>query len=450
MRVLVVGSGGAVEEGSVLALLKAGHEVRLRVDDAEAAGREWPPEVEPVERLRGAADGCDAVLHVAGVEADAVRASLAEAELAGVGRIVFASTRSAIGREVEALVRAARVPYVLVRLGVVYGPRDETLSEFLKVFRTLMVLPLAGGDVPLRPLCYRDAGAALARAVERSDLDGCALDVVGAESVTIDGLADRFEAITDRSPVRVPIPELLAAEANRRLIDAAAADSGGANALATVLGVDATPLDDGLRELANALPEQLPVEGIGSLQLKRFWADVVGSGASAPELLDLFRERFRDVMPVEAKAEPHAPEAVELGATLTLNIPGRGNVQVRVAESDESYVTFATVEGHPLAGLVRFSSEASGAAVRFTIETYTRPSTWFDYLAIHSIGNVFQDAHWGVVVERVTELSGGEAPDGVEHDGKTLDDEEAAEVERWVGEIVAELRRETREAQITS
>lgn len=449
MRVLVVGNGGAVEEGSVLALLKAGHEVRLLVGDAETA-REWPPEIETVESLRDAADGCDAVLHVAGVETDAVRGSLTEAERAGAGRFVFASTRSAAGREVEALVRGARTPYVIVRLGVVYGPRDEVLSEFLKVFRALMVLPLAGGDVRLRPLCYRDAGAALARAVERSDLDGCALDVVGEESVTIDGLADRFEAITDRSPLRVPIPEILAAEANRRLIEAAAADSGGANALSTVLGVEPTPLDDGLRELANALPEQLPVEGIGALQLKRFWADIAGSGSSASELLDLFRTRFRDVMPVEAKAEPHAPEVVELGATLTLNIPGRGNAQVRVAESDERTVTFATVEGHPLAGMVRFTSEPSPGALRFTIETYTRPSTWFDYLAIHTIGNLFQDAHWGVVVERVAELSGGAAPDGVQHEAKTLDDGEAAKVERWVGEIVAELRRETREAQITS
>jgi NADH dehydrogenase len=483
----VTGGSGVIGEGVLLALLKNGHEVRLLTREAARAAEEWPGGVESFQgdvtdpgSLRGAADGCDAVLHITGiveecepdqtfehVNVGGTRNMLAEAERGGVRRFVYVSSLGAergesayhlSKRAAEALVRASKVPHLVVRPGNVYGPGDQVISTYLTLFRTLPAVPIVGdGDQTFQPIFYRDLGQALARALELPDVEGKVYDVAGEDLTSMNDLADRFERITGRAPLRVPVPEFFASAgvafaegfgASLPLNDAKLKMLLEGNALRSVFGVAPTPLDAGLRELADAIPEQLPTEGFGSMEHKRFWADVEQSGMSAPEMLEMFRRRCNDVMPIDMKAEPHAPEEIEYGATLTLNIPARGNVQVRAIESNERRVTLATIAGHPLAGVVRFLSEPHGDAVRFAVETYTRPATRLDYLAIHTIGRFFQDANWQQAVERTVKLSGGAAPRGVEHEAKTLDAREAAEVERWVGELVATLRRETKEAKI--
>ena len=64
---------------------------------------------------------------------------------------------------------------------------------------------------------------------------------------------------------------------------------------------------------------------------------------------------------VEVGAEPGTPNVVEEGATLTLSLPLRGHIQVRVAEASDRRITLLTLSGHPLAGAVRFlcSDDAS-------------------------------------------------------------------------------------------
>jgi hypothetical protein len=133
-----------------------------------------------------------------------------------------------------------------------------------------------------------------------------------------------------------------------------------------------------------------------------------------------------------------------------MNIPGRGNVQVRVVECDDARVTLATLEGHPLTGVVRFCAEPRGDAVRFEIETLTKPATTFDFVAMRTIGQHFQDANWRKVIEGVVEMSGGEAPAGLEEDAETLDDARAAEVERWIDDLVAAFHRREIETEISS
>ena len=77
----------------------------------------------------------------------------------------------------------------------------------------------------------------------------------------------------------------------------------GENALTTLLGVDPTPLDKGLRQLAGVVPEQLPEEGVGPLVHKRYWADIDGSYHRAGALRDVFRRNFAQAMPFEVRAE---------------------------------------------------------------------------------------------------------------------------------------------------
>jgi NADH dehydrogenase len=311
-----------------------------------------------------------------------------------------------------------------VRLGrgIVYGPADEVIAPLLKMVRTLPVVPVAEGDERIRPVWYRDAAKALVIALERGDHS---VELAGPEVTTLGDVVDKLRAITNRHPLTVPVPLV------HKLPEAPDADT------LTPLGIEATPLETGLRMLADLLPETLPEEGVGKLEHKRFWADIHGTRLTAANLMTLFRERVNEVMPIEFAAEPGAPERVELGLTLTAHLPLRGNIQVRVVELQPTRVVFATVEGHPLAGIVEFAAEDRGNALRFVVEIHARAATLLDFVALHTVGKPAQAANWRAVVQKMIDLSGGTS-DGVYEEAEKLDDAQAEEVERRVRRLVEE------------
>jgi len=227
---------------------------------------------------------------------------------------------------------------------------------------------------------------------------------------------------------------------------------GRSNALTETLGITPTPLDDGLRQLAELQPEQLPSQGIGTLKRKRYWADIVDCAHSPEALFALFRTHFDDVTPVfvDAKAEPRSTDVISEGETLTLALPMRGHVQVRVASIEPRRVTLLTLEGHPLAGAVRFLCEPRGKAVRFQVEVYDRPANVIDFIAMRAIGDRLQDHTWSHVVEKMAQLSGGSAPAGVESESVGLDDQEAAAIERWVEELAVRRKRGENEKAVSA
>ncbi len=167
------------------------------------------------------------------------------------------------------------------------------------------------------------------------------------------------------------------------------------NALLTVFGVQPTSLDEGLKTLADAQPEQLPQDGVGGLERKRFWADISGSAYGPEELMDQFRRRITEVIPIEFSAEPGAPQEAVHGATLTASLPLRGNIQIRVEEVTPREITFATLRGHPLAGVVRFAArQRENGVLRFTVSVFARAATTFDWVAMNTVGGVAQNSNW--------------------------------------------------------
>lgn len=504
MRVLVTGGSGVVGEAAVRALIARGHRVRLLARHAEDDARAWPggPDggVEPFRgdvtdpaSIRGAADGCDAVLHLVGtvdggedalrrLNVDGTRHVAEEAARAGAPHLVYVSSlgadrgasayhRTKFAGEAE----ARRFPgrWVVVRPGNVYGPGDGQISLLLRMVRALPVIPMpGGGGEEFQPVWADDAGEALARACEREDLAGRVLEVAGAERTSMRDLLDRFARLTERAPLRVPVPGALAT-LGVRLADLAGVDLGvnegqltmlaegnvigdpAGNALTTVLGVAPTSLDDGLRRLLDTLPEQLPTEGLGALHHKRYWADVEAPRLAARVLFDRFCRGFHDKTPdaMDLTAEPGAPTAVlACHQTVTMALPLRGTVQVRVAELGDTSLTLQTVAGHPLAGAVRFAfDEAAGPGgreagqgarpFRFTVEVFDRAADPFDWLAMAVLGNRLQRANWRQIVESVVDDGGGRAAGGVQTEELTLGGEAAERVERWLAELALARRR---------
>jgi hypothetical protein len=149
-------------------------------------------------------------------------------------------------------------------------------------------------------------------------------------------------------------------------------------------------------------------------------------------------------MPIEFDVEEGSAGIVECGRTLTAALPLRGHIQMRVQETEPRRITFATVEGHPIAGVVRFSSRrADEATVRFEVEVFARSGTPFDFVALKAGGAAAQNMTWSTVCERMAERSGGAFAGGVEHEVESLADAEAHDIEAWIERLIS--RRERRE-----
>ena len=499
MRVLVTGGTGVVGVGTVTELVRRGHSVVLISRHAERDVRQWPEGVTPwpgdvarARSLHGAADGCDVVLHMVGIVDESDDATfqdvnvqgtanmIAETERAKVGRFIFVSSLGASKgksdyhrskRDAEALVRKFHGAWTICRPGNVYGPGDEQISLLLRMVRSPSpVVPRIGdGDQPIQPIWWEDCANALATVVERPDLARRELDLAGAELTSQNDLIDRLSGITGRSVMPVSVPDFLATLGSKAvslvgwdmsfneqqvtmLHEGNAIEKDGQNALTETLRITPTPLDAGLRQLADLQPEQLPAEGIGTLTRKRYWADIEGSTFDADTLFALFRTHFNDVLPVfvEAAPEPASDDLIEEGESITLALPMRGHVQVRVAELDDRDTTLLTLEGHPLAGAVHFSTTAEGIRVRFQVEVFDRAANVLDLIAMRTIGDHLQARTWTQVVENVVKLSGGSAPAGVQHESRSLDDGEAENVEHWLEDLTMRRRRADNAEKINS
>lgn len=489
MKVLVVGGSGVVGIAAVDALVRRGREVRVFNRDAEADVRRWEGvearngNIAVAGELEGAADGCDAVLHIAGivdetppeatfakVNIEGTRHVVEEARRAGVKTLVFVSS---LGAErgsspyhqsklaAEKLVRAFEGGSIICRLGNVYGAGDEVISLLLKMMRAAPVMPVVGsGDDPFQPLWSEDAGEALARSVEREDLHGRVLDLAGPDKTSISDILDRMARIIGREPARVPIPasvigfgamiakaagiKLPVGESHLAMLsEHSILDPDADDALTTVLHLAATPLDVGLRKLADAQPEQLPADGFGSITRRRYHVDIAGSSMSAAGLFARFRLRFADLTPwtMDLSAEEGTPRSLTAGATLTMALPFRGNIQVRVVELSDRSLTLVTVAGHPIAGSVTFAAEESGATIRFQATAHDRAANAADWFVMSTAGRPLQSSTWRTLLENVVQESGGTAPDGVHEESAVLDEAEAKDVAVWLDEVVATNKR---------
>lgn len=252
MRAFVTGGTGFVGSHLVEQLLEAGHDVTCLARNPEKARTLFDARVpaivegtlEDERALRGGMAGAEIVFHVAGAVAARSRADffvkneaatrhLLSLAPPSVRRFVYVSSLAAAGpvargRQLlggepegpvthygesklaaERAVRAAPMPWTIIRPPAVYGPRDR---EFLRVFRMAArgVVPVFGnGSQELSVVYVEDLARALIAAGRAPDAAGGTYyaahpDVVRARAfVTAVGRAAR----PDRRPPRViPIP----------------------------------------------------------------------------------------------------------------------------------------------------------------------------------------------------------------------------------------------------
>jgi NADH dehydrogenase len=443
----------------------------------------WQASICDQAELRGCAEGCDLVVHAAGivdetppqltyetVNVGGTRLIVREAERCKVGRFIYVSSLGAEAgtspyhrskRRAEEIVRGFAGGWIILRPGNVYGPGDEVMSLLLTMVRTLPIVPVLGtGDDPFQPIWVDDLAAAISESARRTDLHGRVLELAGEERTTLNEVVEKLCEITGRSPARVPIPSLLASagigmaaflgvklpvtESQLTMLsEGNFIRTPGTNALTGVFQIAPTPLDSGLRKLADSQPEQTPDAGVGMLKRKRFWIDIAGSALTPEELFARFRVRFADITPasMDVDAEPGTPGMLDIGTTITMALPVRGNVQVRVQHLTATEGVLVTLAGHPLAGAIRFLSEQIGDLLRFQVQLYDRPANLGDWFLMRTVGESLQASAWEDVLRAMVVESGGAAVGDIQHEEESLDEDKTERVEAWVNELVTERKR---------
>ena len=485
MKVLVTGGTGVIGVATITALLRRGHSVRLLSRHAPTEIGQWadveafPADITEPETLRGATDSCDVVLHIAGivkegpseltyerVNLQGTSNLLAEAERANLTRFILISSLGAergeseyhaSKREAEQAVSAYSHSTTIIRMANVYGPGDAVLSKLLQLLRTLPVVPtIDGGDQVFQPIWHEDAADALVRIVEDNDAPRV-LALAGPERTTLNHVLDLFEQLTDRHPMRGNIPSAMAKFGLKALETMGIEFPFNSAELSMMLegsyvrdtDLDAlehyriagTPLSEGLRKLVDSLPEQTPGDGVGPLMHRSVWVDIENATHTAEALFERFRTRFNDFVPIDAEAEPGAPQTIEPGTTITLALPLRGNIQVRAEQVADGEITLVTLEGHPLAGFVHFRFAENADRVRFEIDVYDRAASIPDRVAMLIGGNAAQQAAWEETAERVLQAAGGNSTDGVQHNVEKLEGVSAERIDRWTRDVIHRRKR---------
>jgi len=226
MHVLVTGASGLVGRRLVARLLVRGETVTgfVRTPGAldELAGerlRVVVGDVTGADAVLPAARGCDAVVHLANasgvvdearvhaVNVGGTEHVLAAARTAGARRLIFTSTVSATRQRLgpygrtkqlaEERVRAAGIPFVILRPSLVYG-RGETglVGSLARHLRALPVMPVIGdGRIEIDPVHLDDLCGVIEACLTRGDVLGRTYDVLGPDRVTLDDFLGRLGAV---------------------------------------------------------------------------------------------------------------------------------------------------------------------------------------------------------------------------------------------------------------
>lgn len=242
MNVLLTGGTGFIGSYVLQELVRQGHTVRClvrkREPEAKDGVEEFEGDVTRPETLRGAADGCDAVIHLIGiidekpskgvtfeaVHYEGTKVIVEEAVRAGVERFIHMSANGArpdgVSRyqtskwKAEQFVQNADFDHwTILRPSTVFGDPGHENPEFaIRVAKTLIkpfpVLPVFGdGSFMMQPVSVEEVAAAFVQALTLDEASGKSYCVAGKERLTYSEVLDRITRAVGLKPKpKIPQP----------------------------------------------------------------------------------------------------------------------------------------------------------------------------------------------------------------------------------------------------
>jgi uncharacterized protein YbjT (DUF2867 family) len=180
--------------------------------------------------LRRAADGVENVVHLVAIRqgrdrdfqrimVDGTRDLLGAASAAGVRRFVLMSALGTSEQtkdlvpyyrakwEMEELVRAAGIPFVIFRPSFVFARDGGILPTFAKLARYSPVTPITGsGKQRIQPIWADDVAVYFGEAVARDDVTGNTYELGGPDAVTWNELWARLKRVLGQRRPSIHVP----------------------------------------------------------------------------------------------------------------------------------------------------------------------------------------------------------------------------------------------------
>ena len=171
-----------------------------------------------------------------------------------------------------------------------------------------------------------------------------------------------------------------------------------------------------------AKSEQPADTGSGPFLERRYHIDIVRPRHTAAELMQQIQcdvARFSPDLLADFEKTAGEQHSLAVGDEFKIKILGPWNGEVRVTDISPTAFEFATLDGHPEAGHIRFSllpHPDRADAVRFEIRSWARSrdglvAFMYDKLGA---GKRVQEQTWRIFCERVAEASGGATLGGVQ------------------------------------
>lgn len=228
MKAFLTGGTGYVGGAVASELARRGHAIRALVRSPGSAqelrerGAELVPgDITRPESLAGAAEGCDAAIHLVGIIREKGRYTFESVHVQGTAHVLEAARSagvrkfvqmSALGAkpqgtayqrtkfEGEERVRRSGLPHAILRPSIIFGRGSPVVRMWLRMVRWSPVVPVLGdGRYRLQLVYVGDVAAAFVRAAEREDLQGT-FEVAGPEKLTYD---ETLEAVADAMGKRI-------------------------------------------------------------------------------------------------------------------------------------------------------------------------------------------------------------------------------------------------------
>ena len=176
-------------------------------------------------------------------------------------------------------------------------------------------------------------------------------------------------------------------------------------------------------------------DGVGPAVHRLYRVRIVGSLLTPERLIECLADDLDQMAPSEfatfQKLDGEGPLA--LGDEYVVRMPGPWDGPVRVISLTETSFRLATLEGHLEAGQIEFRARSDHRSIIFEIESWARSGDRLSDLLYSRLrfSKEVQLHMWTSVLERIVELAGGRAADGltvITHrtDRGTLEDAEPA------------------------
>ena len=233
-RIFVTGGTGFV--GTNILEAMGDRKVRLLMRNARRNRRASDRNVEVVEgdvtrseTLRGAMDGCEAVIHLVAIIAETGEATfdrvirqgtvnvVAEAQRAGIGRFVH---MSALGTrndprfgyleakwQAEQAVQQSGMPWTIFRPSVIFGPGDEFITTLARLVRTAPLLPVVGsGGSLFQPVAVGEVATAFVKALDDPGTAGHIYELGGGKVYTYEEMLEVISGRLELSKRKIHVP----------------------------------------------------------------------------------------------------------------------------------------------------------------------------------------------------------------------------------------------------